>query len=128
LASLNHPNIAAIHGLEESEGVDLLILELVEGEALRGPMPVLEACRVAKQIAEGLEAAHARGIVHRDLKPANVKITPESRVKVLDFGLAKAVWGGTEAQNPSQAPNIEKLETLFHSGGFSNGPTTRASC
>jgi serine/threonine protein kinase len=112
LASLNHPNIAAIYGIEESGGVDLLILELVEGETLHGPLPVQGACRVAKQIAEGLEAAHGKGIVHRDLKPANVKITPERRVKVLDFGLAKAVWGPAENPHPSQAPPPEKLETL----------------
>lgn len=111
LASLNHPNIAAIYGIEESGGADFLILELVEGETLHGPLPIPEACRTAKQIAEGLEAAHAKGIVHRDLKPANVKLTPEGRVKVLDFGLAKAVWGPAEGQNLSQAPTVEKLET-----------------
>src|SRR6516164_4720662 len=91
LASLNHPNIAAIHDLEETGGMRYLVLELVEGETLadrivRGPIPVEEALAIAKQITEALEAAHERGIVHRDLKPANVKITPDGKVKVLDFG------------------------------------------
>jgi serine/threonine-protein kinase len=104
LASLNHPNIAAIHGLEESEGITALVLELVEGptlaERLRdasrlGPegagLPVDDALKIAVQIADALEAAHEKGIVHRDLKPANIKLTPDERVKVLDFGLAKAL-------------------------------------
>ncbi len=96
LAALNHPHIAQIYGFEEHDGVAYLVLELVEGEDLahrlsRGPLPPAEACDVARQIAEALEAAHERGIVHRDLKPANVRITPEGRVKVLDFGLAKAL-------------------------------------
>ncbi len=95
LASLNHPNIAAIHGLEESEGVLALAMELVEGEDLaqrlkRGAVPVDEAMAIARQIAEALEEAHDKGIVHRDLKPANVKATADGKVKVLDFGLAKA--------------------------------------
>ena len=95
LASFNHPNIAAIHGFEESPSGVAIALELVEGEDLqqrlrRGPIPVEEARAIARQIAEGLEAAHEKGIVHRDLKPANVKVTPEGQVKVLDFGLAKA--------------------------------------
>ena len=91
LASLNHPNIAAIYGVEERA----LVMELVEGPTLaeriaHGPIPLDEALPVARQIAEALEYAHERGIVHRDLKPANIKMTPEGRVKVLDFGLAKA--------------------------------------
>lgn len=95
LASFNHPNIAAIHGFEESPSGVAIALELVDGEDLqqrlrRGPIPVEEARAIARQIAEGLEAAHEKGIVHRDLKPANVKVTPEGQVKVLDFGLAKA--------------------------------------
>ena len=95
LASFNHPNIAAIHGFEESPSGVAIALELVEGEDLqqrlrRGPIPVEEARTIARQIAEGLEAAHEKGIVHRDLKPANIKVTPEGQVKVLDFGLAKA--------------------------------------
>ncbi len=94
LASLNHPNIAAIHGFEESDGVQALVLELVEGPTLadriaRGPVPIVEAVPIARQIAEALEAAHEQGIVHRDLKPANVKLRPDGTVKVLDFGLAK---------------------------------------
>jgi len=96
LASLNHPNIAHIHGLEEANGVTALILELVEGEDLsqriaRGLMPIDEALPIAKQIAEALAAAHEQGIIHRDLKPANIKVRPDGTVKVLDFGLAKAL-------------------------------------
>ena len=94
LASLNHPNIAAIYGLEESGETRALVMELVEGPTLAdriaGPMPLAEALPIARQIAEALEDAHEKGIVHRDLKPANVKVTPEGEVKVLDFGLAKA--------------------------------------
>ena len=96
LASLNHPNIATLHGLEEAGERTLLEMELVPGENLaerikRGPIPADEVIPIFKQIAEALEAAHSQGIVHRDLKPANVKVTPEGRVKVLDFGLAKAL-------------------------------------
>ena len=95
LAALNHPNIAHIHGLEESGGVRALVMELVEGEiwrsAGRGAIPVDEALPIAKQIAEALEAAHEQGIIHRDLKPANIKVRDDGTVKVLDFGLAKAL-------------------------------------
>src|SRR5262245_37431601 len=96
LASLNHPNIAHIHGLEESNGVRALVMELVEGEDLaqrltHGAIPIDEALPIAKQIAEALEAAHEQGIIHRDLKPANIKVRPDGMVKVLDFGLAKAL-------------------------------------
>src|SRR5439155_1032835 len=94
LASLNHSNIAAIYGVEESADRKFLVMELVGGETLaerikRGPIPVDESLGIAKQICEALEAAHEKGIVHRDLKPANVKITPVGKVKLLDFGLAK---------------------------------------
>jgi serine/threonine protein kinase len=95
LASLNHPNIAAIYGLDDWDGSPALVMELVEGSTLadriaRGPIPVDEALSIARQIAEGLEYAHEKGVIHRDLKPGNVKITPDGVVKVLDFGLAKA--------------------------------------
>src|SRR5262245_10924192 len=94
LASLNHPNIAGIYGLEKSQGTYALVMELVEGEDLseriaRGPIPIDEALPIAKQIAEALEAAHEQGIIHRDLKPANIKIKDDGTIKVLDFGLAK---------------------------------------
>src|SRR6202140_1552009 len=99
LASLNHPNIATIHGLEDSNGTSYLVMEMVPGDTLAqrikrdGAVPVEEALAIAKQIAEALEAAHEKGIIPRDLKPANVKVTPEGKVKVLDFGLAKAFAG-----------------------------------
>ena len=120
LAALNHPNVAAIHGLEEAGGQLFLVLELVEGEDLgerlkRGPLPLDEAIGVAKQIAEALEGAHEKGIVHRDLKPANVKLTPDGKVKVLDFGLAKA-WTGdgggvTSSADLSQSPTLAQTGT-----------------
>ena len=96
LAALNHPHIAAIYGFEESNGVQALVLELVDGQTLadrlaQGPIPLDEALLIAKQIAEALEAAHEQGIIHRDLKPANIKVRPDGTVKVLDFGLAKAL-------------------------------------
>jgi serine/threonine protein kinase len=102
LASLNHPNIAAIYGLEEGDGAMHLVLELVEGEMLRGPLTMDKALEYARQVAEGLEAAHEKGIVHRDLKPANIKVTAKGKVKVLDFGLAKAVLGAEEHPDLSQ--------------------------
>jgi serine/threonine-protein kinase len=96
LASLNHPNIASIYGIENDDGKQVLVLELVEGEDLSerlssGPLPLDEALAVAHQVAVALEAAHEQGIIHRDLKPANIKVTPGGTVKVLDFGLAKAL-------------------------------------
>ena len=98
LASLNHPGIAAIYGIEEADDTRALVLELVEGPTLadriaKGPIPVDEALPIAKQIAEALEAAHEAGVIHRDLKPANIKVRADGTVKVLDFGLAKAVEG-----------------------------------
>ncbi len=140
LASLNHPNIAAIHGFEDSAGVHALIMELVEGQTLAekiagfvgagsispsgtqgvrfqpaptmgNGIPLEDALPIAKQISEGLEYAHERGIVHRDLKPANVKITPDGVVKILDFGLAKALAGETAAADPSTSPTLSHLAT-----------------
>ncbi|HKQ50622.1 MAG TPA: protein kinase [Phycisphaerae bacterium] len=108
LATLSHPNIAAIYGFEEQDGQRLLVMELADGETLaerlgRGPLPIEEALDTARKIAEALEAAHEKGIVHRDLKPANVKLAPDGSVKVLDFGLAKALLGdGSSA--PSHSP------------------------
>jgi serine/threonine-protein kinase len=111
LASLNHPNIATIHGLEETDGKRFLVMELVEGETLaerigRGPLPIEQTLEVCLQIAEGVEAAHEKGIIHRDLKPANVKLTPEGKVKILDFGLAKAFRDEPAGVDPSQSPTI----------------------
>ena len=119
LASLNHPNIAAIHGLEEGDGRRALVMELVEGETLaerlaRGALPLEEALTVARQIAEALEEAHERGIIHRDLKPANVKVTPAGTVKLLDFGLAKALEGepgSSVAIDLSQSPTLAGMGT-----------------
>ena len=108
LASLNHPNIAAIYGLEELSDLDCLVLELVEGETLKGPLVVEQALDYSCQVAQALEAAHGKGVIHRDLKPANIKVTPEGRVKVLDFGLAKAVWRQKRKQDvlPESATNV----------------------
>ena len=118
LASLNHPNIATIHGLEQSGGTSYLVMELVLGETLQervkreGPVPVEEALAIAKQIAEALEAAHEKGIIHRDLKPANVKVTPEGKVKVLDFGLAKAFAGDASTEDIGNSPTLSQAATM----------------
>ena len=124
LASLNHPNIAHIHGLEESNGVRALVMELVEGDDLsqrigRGAIPFDEALPIAKQIADALEAAHQQGIIHRDLKPANIKLRPDGVVKVLDFGLAKALapeQHPASATEPSQSPTITSPAMLTGAG------------
>jgi serine/threonine protein kinase len=107
LATLNHPNIAAIHGLQDSDSVRSLVLEFVDGPTLADrigghPMPLDDVLAIARQIADALEAAHERGIIHRDLKPANVKVRPDGTVKVLDFGLAKAL----EGRSPQEAVNF----------------------
>src|SRR6202040_4362328 len=118
LAALNHPNIATIHGLEQSNGTSYLVMELVSGETLAervkrdGAVPIEEALGIAKQIAEALEAAHEKGIIHRDLKPANVKVTPEGKVKVLDFGLAKAFSGDASKEDPSNLPTLTMPPTM----------------
>ena len=116
LASLNHPNIAAIHGLDETGGRRFLVLELVEGETLaqriaKGPLPVDEALEVCRQIAEGLEAAHEKGVIHRDLKPGNVMITTDDKVKILDFGLAKALAAESAAAAGTESPTITEAMT-----------------
>src|SRR5215467_10551206 len=115
LASLNHPNIAGIHDLAETNGSLYLVLELVEGETLadrisRGPIPVDEALSIAIQICDALEDAHECGVIHRDLKPPNVKLTPDGKVKVLDFGLAKLSEQRLAALD-SETPTIGKLNT-----------------
>jgi eukaryotic-like serine/threonine-protein kinase len=124
LASLNHPGIAHLYGFEpvtlaDGSRAHLLVMELAAGEDLaerlkRGPLPLDDAIDVARQVAEALEEAHERGIVHRDLKPANVKLTPDGKVKVLDFGLAKA-WAGEAAPGVS-SPELSQSPTLAHTG------------
>jgi serine/threonine protein kinase len=112
LAALNHPNIAQIHGIERAEGTIAIVMELVEGPTLAdriadGPIPVDEVLPIARQITEALQAAHEQGIIHRDLKPANVKVRPDGTVKVLDFGLAKAL------EPPSaMSPGVSQLPTI----------------
>jgi len=117
LASLNHPNIATIHGLEDSNGAHALVMELVEGPTLAdriatGPIPVEEALRIARQIADALEYAHERGVVHRDLKPANIKISRDDAVKILDFGLAKAVEGDASSMDMANSPTLTHMATM----------------
>ncbi len=117
LASLNHTNIAAIHGLEDSGKIHALVMELVEGPTLAdrirlGPIPMDEALQIAKQIADALEYAHEHGVVHRDLKPANIKVTNDDAVKVLDFGLAKAIEGDAETADAANSPTMSRMATL----------------
>jgi serine/threonine-protein kinase len=116
LASLNHPNIATLFGLEQSGELHFLVMELVLGETLRerlarGALPVGEALLYFRQIAEALEAAHEKGIIHRDLKPANIKVTPQGKVKVLDFGLATAFGNEPETPEVSQSPTFSREAT-----------------
>ena len=120
LASLNHPHIAGIHGLEESGGATALVMELVEGEELsviiaRGPIPVAEALPIAQQIAEALEAAHEHGIVHRDLKPANIKVREDGTVKVLDFG------AGEDCREHPRDVQLADVHGLGERGGPDRG-------
>src|SRR5437667_12415598 len=105
LAALNHPNIATVHGIEQGA----LVMELVEGSDLKGPLPIDEAIAIARQITAGLEAAHEKGIIHRDLKPANIKLTPDGVVKILDFGLAKSTGEAAAASggaSPTMSPTL----------------------
>jgi serine/threonine protein kinase len=111
LAALNHSNIAAIYGLEKTDGIRALVMELVDGPTLadriaQGPIPADEALPIAKQIAEALEAAHEQGIIHRDLKPANIKVRSDGTVKVLDFGLAKALEPMAAHVDATASPTI----------------------
>ncbi len=117
LASLDHPNIGQIYGIEEAGQTKALVLQLIEGPTLaeriaQGPIPVEDTLKIALQMAEGLEAAHEKGVIHRDLKPANIKITPEGQVKILDFGLAKALEGETPPDSSlSQSPTLTAAAT-----------------
>src|SRR5262245_28287609 len=119
LASLNHPHIAALYGIEETNGRHALVMEFVEGSTLaeriaRGPIPLEEAISVARQIAQALAAAHDAGVIHRDLKPANIKIRPDGSVKVLDFGLAKA--GATADESMRDQTAAETVSQLTDRG------------
>ena len=117
LASINHPNIAAIYELERTDSSPLLVMEFVDGETLaqrieRGPLPIEDALKLSCQIAEGIEAAHAKGVIHRDLKPSNIKITPEEKVKILDFGLAKGSCFEFSSAELSDSPTTSMAETI----------------
>jgi len=124
LASLNHPNIAAIYGFEESDDLRFLVMELVEGDTLsqklkNNPLPVEEALQAGKQISQALDAAHENGVIHRDLKPANIKITPDGKIKVLDFGLAKAL--STEDRTQTEIANSPTITANFTRPGVVMG-------
>src|SRR5947208_15616289 len=108
LASLNHPNIAAIYGVEERA----IVMELVEGHTQSGPLPLDAALPVIHQLIDALEYAHEKGIIHRDLKPANIKLTPDGRVKILDFGLAKAMSTELPAGDPAASPTLTMRATM----------------
>jgi len=127
LASLNHSNIASIYDLQEANESRFLIMELVEGETLadritRGPIPIDDALQIGKQICEALEAAHEKGIIHRDLKPSNVKILPNDKVKVLDFGLAKAIENASSNPALTNSPTLSMAAT---GGGMIVGTAAR---
>jgi hypothetical protein len=114
LAAMNHPHIATVYGLEDADGVKALVMELIEGEDLaqriaRGPVPIAEALAMARQVAEALDGAHERGVIHRDLKPANIKVRPDGTVKVLDFGLAKAI-DGAAGSSPDPSPTVTRAD------------------
>jgi serine/threonine protein kinase len=116
LASLNHSNIASIYGLETSGNSRALVMELAEGPTLadriaQGPLPIDDALKIAKQIAEALEYAHEKGIIHRDLKPANIKVASDDTVKILDFGLAKALESGPSAEDIANSPTLSRMAT-----------------
>jgi serine/threonine protein kinase len=117
LATLNHPHIATIHGVEDAQGVSALVMELVDGETLaeqiaRGPVPVAVALKAARETADALDAAHEKGIVHRDLKPSNIKIASTGAVKVLDFGLAKEGAGGAAIGEESERGHADRLTAV----------------
>ena len=123
LASLSHPNIAALYGVEDDAGTPFLVMELAEGEDLqikleRGPMGLDDALDIALQLAEGMEEAHEKGVIHRDLKPANIMIQPDGRVKILDFGLARAfdgpqtATGGELAHSPTITAVMTQAGTI----------------
>jgi len=137
LASLNHPNIAAVYGFQEHEGVRFVVLELVDGEDLserieRGALPVGDALEVAAQIADALAAAHDKGVIHRDLKPANVRLTPDGTVKVLDFGLAKSLdadeseSGGDTSASPTMTTGGTAFGVILGTAGYMSPEQARA--